>query len=212
MSGKERISTYGGRLNAYTNPDIAYLNKKLGPARTNALVQSFKEPEAQLCLAAYVYSSKSNSSEFNPYSLAPKYRDAANASIKDDILVKMLADSEIAATDTAEARRLIATLRDLLNPTAKIPRENLVDEIDKRFSSNLEAPRRTIIAGETPDFSRLMDIQEKVMQAWIKEIFKDFGEDSKGARVLWSILYTIIRYLNKDLAQPNGSSTATGDE
>lgn len=209
---QEQIIEYGGRLNAYTNPDIQYLNEKLGPTRTIALVQYFKEPEAQLCLAAYVYSCISNSSELNPSFWAQKYQDAANASIKDDILVKMLADSEIAETDTAEAQRLIATLRDLLNPAPKITREDLVDEIYKRFSSNFEAPGRTIIAGETPDYRRLMDIQEKVMQAWSKEIFKDFGEDSKGARVICSILYTIIRYLNKDLPQPNGSNTATGDE
>lgn len=208
---QEQIIEYGGRLNAYTNPDIQYLNKKLGTAATRTLVQSFKEPEAQLCLAAYVYAD-SLIPEFNPFIWAEKYRDAANTSIKDDILVKMLANHaspQIAGTDTAEARRLIATLRDLLNPTPKIPRKNLVDEIDKRFSSNLEAPRRTIfIAGETPDYHRLIDIQEKVMQAWIKETL----EDSKGARVICSVLYTIIRYLNKDLPQPNGSSTATGDK
>lgn len=222
----DAVSAYGSLFpTAADTEDIKYLKETLEPTKTDALVKSFNGPAAQFCLAACVYSGIINKSAFDPSFWAKKYRDAAKES-KDIILFKMLAnhllsedlaDSEIYETDTDEGLSLIRALKTLLNPAANIPREKLVDEIDKDYSSWFKRPRRELARPgvNTPDYFRLLDIEEKVRQAWRKELYEDSyedsGEDSERAAIGF-ILYTIIHYLNKDLAQPNGSSTATGDE
>lgn len=222
----DAVSAYGSLVpTAADTEDIKYLKETLGPIKTEELIESFNGPAAQFCLAACVYSGDINESAFDPSFWAKKYQDAAKES-KDIILFKMLAnhllskdlaDSEIYETDTEEGLSLIRALKYLLNPAENIPREKLVDKIDEDFSSWFKRPRSELARPgvNTPDELRLLDIEEKVRQAWREELYvdsyDDSGEDSERAAIGF-ILYTIIHYLNKDLKRPNRYSTATDDE
>jgi len=222
----DAVRAYGSLVpTAADTEDIKYLKEIFGPTKTDELVQSFNGPAAQFCLAACVYSGIINESAFDPSFWAKKYRDAAKES-KDIILFKMLAnhllskdlaDSEIYETDKDTGLSLIRALKTLLNPAENIPRKKLVDEIDDEFSSWFKRPLHELARPgvNTPDYFRLLDIEEKVRQAWSEELhvdsYDDSGEDSERAAIGF-ILYTIIHYLNKDLSRQNRYSTATDDE